>query len=100
MNYNIIRTVPTSMLEIVKGMTQEEWKVMFRKGAKQFNSDTGNGTDKEAMLWRAFANVVEDAFTNVEYEEKEEFFKKHNNAMRGIDESIIIAWFEKNKENK
>ena len=92
-----IRTVPIQMFQIIKSMEQKEWKKMFRKGAIQFNSDTGNGTDKEAMLWKAFANVIEDAYNNVEYEEKEDFFKLHNSVMRKIKTSEIKEWFNKTK---
>ncbi len=94
-----IRTVPDQMFQIIKAMEQKEWKKMFRKGALQFSSDTGNGTDKEAMLWKAFANVVEDAYNNVEYEGKEDFFKLHNGKMREIKVNEIKEWFNK-KETK
>ena len=78
-------------------MEQKEWKSMFKKGAKCFHPDTG-GTDTELNLWRVFADLVEGGFTNLEYENANAEFKKHQQAMKSIENSVIVEWYL--KENK
>ena len=87
--------VPDELTDILMDMSQKEWKTMFRKGALQFNSDTGKGTDLEARVWKTFALLVERAFNNLDVIAESERIDKLKNEMENLDDNVVAEWYDK-----